>query len=185
MKDRGIKKLIFAAFFLALGMVLPLLTGQIKEIGDSLLPMHLAVMLCGLICGPYFGFTVGMMLPFLRSTFFGMPPIYPNAVWMAFELATYGLVIGIMWMAFKKKTTGKLYISLVSSMISGRIVWGITKAILMGIGGKFFTPLAFVTGGFIDAIPGIILQLVLIPSIIKIIEKVNKTSMKTERRELK
>ena len=91
--------------FLAIGMVLPTLTMQIKEIGDTLLPMHLPVLLCGLICGPWYGLVIGFMLPFLRSVIFGMPPIYPNAVWMALELAAYGAVIGLVYLCFKKKKT--------------------------------------------------------------------------------
>ena len=88
------KRTVLSAMFLALGMILPLLTMQIKEIGDTLLPMHIPVMLCGLICGYNYGFVVGLILPFLRSVIWGMPPIYPNAVWMALELCTYGFVIG-------------------------------------------------------------------------------------------
>ena len=87
------QKLCFAAMFLALGMVLPFLTGQIKEIGDSLLPMHLPILLCGIICGWKYGISVGFILPFLRSVCFGMPPLYPQAVYYAIELATYGFVI--------------------------------------------------------------------------------------------
>jgi len=69
------RKLIFSAMFLALGMVLPFFVGQIKEIGDSLLPMHLVVMLCGLICGWKYGAVVGLILPPLRGLCFGMPPV--------------------------------------------------------------------------------------------------------------
>lgn len=174
MKNKNLRKLVLSAMFLAIGMVLPTLTMQIKEIGDTLLPMHLPVMLCGLVCGPWYGLGIGLMLPFLRSVTFGMPPIYPNAVWMALELAAYGCVIGLVYMLFKKKNTGSLYISLVSSMIAGRVVWGIAKAILLGVGGKTFTFAAFIAGGFVDAFPGIILQLILIPLIMKVIDKVRE-----------
>ena len=97
MEKKALKQLILAAIFLAIGAVLPFLTGQIKEIGDSLLPMHLAVMLCGVLCGWQYGAAVGFVLPFFRSLCFGMPPLYPNAVWMALELATYGFVIGFVY----------------------------------------------------------------------------------------
>lgn len=170
-KDEKLMNLILSAMFLAIGMVLPLFTAQIKEIGDSLLPMHLAVMLCGLICGPYYGLGVGLMLPFLRSIIFGMPPLYPNAVWMALELAAYGLVIGLVYFGGKKKSMGRIYLSLVVSMMAGRIVWGIAKGILLGIGGNAFTIQAFLVGGFLDAIPGIVLQFLLIPSLMIIIRK--------------
>ena len=174
MKKFNTKNLALSGMFLAIGMLLPLLTGQIKEIGDSLLPMHLAVMLCGLVCGCKYGFAVGLVLPFIRSLTFGMPPIYPQAVWMSLELATYGLVIAIMYNVFKRKNIGYLYLSLVISMISGRIVWGITKAILLGVSNKPFPFSAFLIGGFVDAIPGIILQLILIPSIITLIVRLKR-----------
>lgn len=174
MKNKNLRKLILSAMFLAIGMVLPTLTMQIKEIGDTLLPMHLPVMLCGLICGPFFGGAIGLMLPFLRSVTFGMPPIYPNAVWMALELAAYGCVIGLVYLLFKKKNAAAVYVSLVSAMIAGRVVWGAAKAVLLGLGGKSFTFAAFIAGGFVDALPGIIIQLILIPVIMKVVEKVYK-----------
>ena len=170
------RKIVIAAVFLSLGMVLPFFTGQIKEIGDTLLPMHIPVMLCGLICGGNYGFVVGFILPLLRAVTVGMPPLFPNAVWMAFELATYGLTIGFLYSYFYKKQVWWLYCSLIISMISGRIVWGIAKAILLGVSDKVFTIQAFIAGGIIDALPGIILQLILIPSIIKLIEKFSERS---------
>ena len=165
------KKLVISALMLSIGLILPLLTSQIKEIGDSILPMHLPVMLCGIICGGYYGAGVGFIMPFLRSVIFTMPPIYPNAVWMAFELATYGLVIGLIYNSRKNKSIKHLYLSIVCSMVCGRIVWGIVKLILLSIKGNAFTFTAFITGGFIDAIPGIIIQLILIPIIISITER--------------
>lgn len=154
--------------FLSLGVVLPFFTGQIKEIGDTLLPMHIPVMLCGLICGAKYGFLVGMILPLFRAVIVGMPPIYPNAVWMSVELATYGSVIGFLYFSFKKKQIWWLYCCLIISMLSGRIMWGITKAVLLGFAGKTFTFEAFIAGGIIDSLAGIILQLILIPVVIKL-----------------
>lgn len=173
MKSIKTKRLVLSAMLLCMGLVLPFLTGQIKEIGDSLLPMHIPVMLCGLLCGAYYGGAVGLMMPFVRSLFFGMPPIYPNAVWMSLELATYGFVIGILYFRAKRKSLAVLYISLVSAMLAGRVIWGISKALLLGLGGKAFTVGMFVSGGFIDSLPGMILQLILIPFIVKMIEKRN------------
>ena len=173
MKKESIRVLVISAMLLGLGLVLPLLTGQIKEIGDSLLPMHLPIMLCGIICGAKYGFATGIILPFLRAITFGMPPLYPNAIWMAMELATYGLVIGILYSRLKK-TTLHLLVSLLCAMVCGRIVWGITKALLLITKEGAFTIKAFIIGGFVDAIPGIIIQLVLIPLIVGIYEKLNQ-----------
>ena len=171
MENRRLKKLILSALFLALGIVLPLLTAQIKEIGDTLLPMHLPVLLCGALCGWHYGGAIGFILPFLRAFLFGMPPLYPNAVWMAAELAAYGAVIGILYAALKKRGILGLYASLIGAMLIGRAVWGVTKAILLGVGGKPFPLAAFFAGGVIDALPGIILQLILIPLIISLANK--------------
>lgn len=166
MSQFSLRKMILSALFLSVGFVLPFLTGQIKEIGDTLLPMHIPVMLCGLVCGGKYGFAVGILLPFLRSVIAGMPPLYPQAVWMSAELATYGLVIGFLYFSFHKKQLWWLYCCLIISMICGRISWGIAKVILLGMSGKMFTFEAFLIGGFVDALPGIILQLLLIPAII-------------------
>ncbi len=165
----AVKNLVMASMLLAIGMVLPFLTGQIKEIGDSLLPMHLAVMLCGVFCGYKYGLAVGAALPLLRSALFGMPPIYPNAIWMSFELATYGFVIGLLYCNIFKKRFRCIFIALPIAQILGRVVWGISKAILLGIGGHSFTIAAFISGGFTDALLGIVLQWLLIP-LITIIE---------------
>ena len=184
MQSIRLKRLIYSALFLALGMVLPLLTAQIKEIGDTLLPMQLPVMLCALICGYQYGTAVGFVLPFLRSLIFGMPPLYPNAIWMAVELATYGLVIGFLYssLAKRERSVRHLFFSLICGMIAGRVTWGITKAILLGIAGKSFTISAFIMGGFVDSIPGIILQLILIPTIMTLISKAKiKTTEKNEK----
>ena len=175
MKKHPLRRLILASLFLALGTVLPTLTGQIKEIGDSLLPMHFPCMLCGLLCGAPYGCTVGLVMPFLRALTFGMPPLYPNAVWMALELATYGLVIGFLYARTRRKTAPRLYLCLLSSMILGRIVWGIAKALLLGASGRVFTFNAFIVGGILDALPGIILQLILIPLITRLIQHIKKT----------
>ena len=166
------KTLVLAALFLAIGAVLPSLTGAIKEIGDSLLPMHLAVMLCGVVCGWSYATPVGLVLPFLRAAFFGMPPLYPNAVWMSLELATYGFVIGFLYGLRRTYSRVYLLICLVCSMLAGRAVWGITKAILLGVADKPFGFEAFLIGGFVDAVPGILLQFVLVPLVLELVHRI-------------
>ena len=171
MRNRSLFNMLLSGLFLAMGMVLPIFTMQIKEIGDSLLPMHLPVMLCGLICGWKYGLAVGFLLPFLRSVIFSMPPLYPNAVWMAVELATYGFTIGFVYSRLNSRGVGAVYASLITAMVMGRILWGVTKALLLGVAGKGFPLQAFIAGGFVDALPGIILQLILVPSIFLIYQK--------------
>lgn len=160
-----LKNLVLTAMFLAIGLVLPFLTGQIKEIGNMLLPMHIPVFLCCYICSWKHGMALGFILPLMRSMIFHMPTFYPNAVAMAFELATYGFVAGYLYYKSKYKCTKALYKSMIASMLAGRVVWGIVEVIILGIGGSVFTFSAFITGAFVKAVPGIIVQLILIPAI--------------------
>ena len=160
-----VKNLTLSAMFLALGLVLPLLTGQIQQFGSMLLPMHIPVFLCGLICGWRYGVAVGFLTPLLRSVTFGMPPMYPVAVAMAFELAVYGGVAGFLYGRSRWQCIRALYRAMIVAMIAGRIVWGAAEVILLGLRGSAFTWEAFLAGAFLNAIPGIILQLVLIPAV--------------------
>ena len=157
-----ILRLTYAGLCLALAMALPFLTGQIPEIGNKLCPMHIPVLLCGYICGGPWGLAVGFIAPLLRAVIFGKPVIMPTALGMAFELAAYGFFSGLLYKLLPKKTVF-FYISLVLSMILGRIIWGVSRVLLAGIEGGTFTYKAFIAGAFTQAIPGIILQLVLVP----------------------
>lgn len=157
-----VKNLTLSAMFLAVGLVLPFVTGQIQVIGSMLLPMHIPVLLCGLICGWQYGAAVGLILPLLRHVLFRMPPM-PNAVSMAFELATYGLVIGLIYGRSRWKCVIAVYRSMIIAMLAGRLVWGVAQAAILGFTGSSFTFQAFLAGAFLNAIPGIILQLILIP----------------------
>ncbi len=168
---KNTQKLVLSAMLLAAGLVLPFLTGQIPEIGKMLLPMHLPVMLCGLICGWQYGAGIGFVMPLLRSLLFGMPVIYPNAVAMAFELCAYGFTVGLLYAQMKKKTVLTVYLSLIPAMLFGRIVWGIAEVILLGLSGQSFAFAAFWAGAFATALPGIILQLILIPAIMLTLQK--------------
>lgn len=171
MNKDNLKLLVLSSMFFCLGLVLPFFTGQIPQIGNMLLPMHIPVLLCGLICGWQYGAVIGFSLPIIRSLLFGMPVLYPAALSMAFELLTYGLLCGILYGKSRWRCIKALYRSLLISMIGGRIIWGIAQTVLLGFSEKTFTFALFITNGFINAIPGIILQLVLIPSIMLIIKK--------------
>lgn len=165
MKQSFTKNLVLSAMLLALGMVLPLLTGQIPQIGNMLLPMHIPVLFCGLICGWKYGAVVGAVLPLLRYAVFGMPPLFPKGISMSFELCTYGLVIGLLYGFSKWQCIVSLYRSLITAMIAGRVVWGIVQCVLLGFGTNGFTFKLFMTEAFFNAVPGIAIQLVLIPAV--------------------
>jgi riboflavin transporter FmnP len=167
---KNTRKLILTALFLALGYVLPFLTGQVPAVGKMLLPMHIPVLLCGFVCGWQYGLMVGFVVPLFRSVLAGMPVMMPTAVGMAFELATYGMISGLLY----RKLTGKslnIYITLIGAMLGGRIVWGIVSILLYGIQGNVFSWQLFISGALLNAVPGIVLQLVLIPVIVLILEK--------------
>lgn len=157
--------LTLAAMFLAIGLLLPFLTGQIKQFGNMLLPMHIPVILCGLICGWQYGLGVGFVLPLLRYAMFGMPILFPTGIAMSFELATYGFVVGILYAHSRWKCVVALYRCMIIAMLSGRVVWGVVQIFLLGLGENGFTLNMFITSAFLNAIPGIILQLILIPAI--------------------
>ena len=154
-----------AAMFLALGLVLPFFTGQIPQIGNMLLPMHIPVFLCGLICGWRYGGIIGFILPMLRYALFGMPILFPTGIAMSFELLTYGLVAGLLYSLSRWQCICTLYRCLMIAMLSGRVVWGIVQMLLLGISGSGFTWQMFLTGALLTAIPGILIQLILIPAV--------------------
>ena len=157
-------KMTVSAMLFALGLVLPFLTGQIPQIGQMLCPMHIPVFLCGLICGWPWGDAVGFLLPLVRSVLFGMPVIFPNGIAMAFELATYGLVAGLIYFRKGYFCLRSCYVALITAMIAGRVVWGLARCVLLGFGGTF-TWKMFVAGALLNAIPGIILHLILVPGV--------------------
>ena len=171
--NRETVKITFSAIFLALAFVLPFLTGQIPEIGSMLCPMHIPVILCGFICGWKYGLIVGVVAPLLRSLTLGMPPLFPTALCMSFELATYGVVSGLLFVILPKNKI-YIYVSLIISMLVGRIVWGIAMISCMGFDINKFGLLSFWTGGFVNAFPGIIVQIILIPIIIMGYQKLTK-----------
>lgn len=164
------RQLVLAALFLALAFVLPLLTGQVPKVGNMLCPMHFPVLLCGFVLGGPWGLAVGFAAPLLRSVLFGMPPMFPIAVSMAFELAAYGLVSGVLWHKVKH-TVPMMYASLVTAMVAGRLVWGAVRFVLAGLTGSSFPFSAFLSGALLTAVPGIVAQLVLIPLILIALQK--------------
>lgn len=167
---KHLTKMVLAAMLLAVGIVLPFFTGQIPQIGNMLLPMHLPVLVCGLICGWQYGGIVGFILPLLRYMLFAMPPM-PNGIAMAFELASYGAIVGFLYNRSRWQCIVSLYRSLLIAMIGGRIVWGAVRVVMLGVMGNAFSWKMFMAGAFLNAIPGIILQLVFIPALMLVLNR--------------
>ena len=170
MNSTQLRKLTYSALYMAIALMLPFVTGQIPEIGAMLCPMHIPALLCGFMCGWPWGVAVGFISPLLRSVMFGMPAMFPAAIAMAFELAVYGGMAGLLYSRLPRKKW-MIYAALLISMIAGRVVWGAVQALLAGLSGNSFTWTLFLTGAVINAIPGIIMQLALIPVLVVTMDK--------------
>jgi thiamine transporter ThiT len=173
-KNSNIKNVTSAAICLALCMVLPFLTGQIPQIGSMLSPMHIPVILCGFIAGPWWALFVGLIAPLLRFALFSMPPIMPVGLAMTFELGTYGLVSGLLYRYLPRRKSN-IYVSLIGAMLVGRIIWGIAMYMILTSQSGSFTFAAFIAGAFTNAVPGIALHIILIPLIVFALEKAGLT----------
>lgn len=165
-----VRKLVYASMLLAIALVLPFVTGEIPNIGKMLLPMHLPALICGYVCGGPVAALMGVIAPLLRSVIFGMPTMYPSAIGMAFELAAYGFFAGLLYTLLPKKLPYH-YVSLIGAMLIGRVIWGVVRLILFSIEGNAFTFTMFITGAVLDAVPGIILQIIVIPPIVALLQR--------------
>lgn len=172
MNKRSTLTITYSALCLALALALPFLTGQIPQIGKALAPMHIAVFLCGFVCGWPWGLAVGFIAPLLRSAIFGFPILFPEATSMAFELAVYGFLSGLLYKRLPKKPL-YIYVALLVSMVSGRLVWGLVRYFLAGIAKSAFPFSTFWAGAVANAVPGIILHIVLIPLLVLALKKAN------------
>jgi len=161
--------MILAAMFLAIAYILPFFTGQIPQVGSMLCPMHIPVLLCGFLCGWPWGLAVGFTAPLFRSATLSMPPMYPVAISMAFELATYGAVSGLLHRILPRKRIS-IYCSLLIAMIAGRLIWGLVRLLCAGLDVTEFGLSAFWAGAIVTALPGIIVQIVLIPILVMVLE---------------
>lgn len=172
----NVKNLILSSVFLSLTMILPSVLGAISpEIGSMLSPIHIPVLLCGFFCGWKFAVIVGFLAPLLKFVIYGVPPLYPVGISMCLELATYGLISGILYKYLPKKTIS-IYVSLVSAMILGRIVYGISTYLLLMARGEIYTLSMFVTSVVIKATPAIIAHIMIIPTVVIIAKKYNLIS---------
>ena len=166
---RSTQQLVFAGLCLAAGIVLPFVTGQIPFIGNLLLPMHIPVFVCAFCSSKRYSTAVGLILPLLRSALFSVPTFFPNAVATAVELATYALVASLIFHALNRRTAAAIYIAMLPSMLVGRIAWGVARWLMMGFGSEPFTLPYFAVEAFVNALPGIVLQLIVVPVLVMLI----------------
>lgn len=170
-------KLILSALFLALCYTLPFLTGQLQQLGNMLTPMHFPVLLCGFICGWSWGLAVGLVAPLLRALTIGMPLLFPHAVAMAFELGTYGAIAGLTYAVLPRKKL-LLYPALLAAMLAGRLVYGGAMLLILGLGEGGYTWGAFLSAAVLRALPGILLQLLLIPPLVLLLERIKPKALR-------
>lgn len=173
LKKSRVYKMVFSALFLALALVLPFLTASSKTLGNALCPMHIPVILCGFFCGPLYGLFVGAIAPILRFFMFGMPPVVPIGIAMSFELAAYGFFSGLFYNLLPQKKIN-VYVSLIGSMLLGRLIWGAVQYVLMQFGKTQFSFGLFISGAFLNAIPGIVIQILFIPILVIVLRKNEK-----------
>jgi hypothetical protein len=158
------KPLVSAALLVALGVVLPLAPHIIGVGGPVFLPMHLPVLLAGVILGPGLAAIVGILTPLISSLLTGMPPVAPMPMLqlMVVELAVYGWAMGFLCRRLKVN----VWLSLLGAMLLGRIALGLA---VMFIAPLFLAapinPLLYVKGALVSGLPGIILQLIIIPPV--------------------
>lgn len=168
-----LKNLTGTAACIALALVLPALFHAVG-LGHTFLPLHLPVFLCGLAFGGTYGALCGLITPILSSLISGMPPIFPQAVTMCIELLVYGFIAGYFYRTKKLN----IFVSIISSMLIGRLVYLVAKLAIYGIADMikeetWYLMLANTALGYTKAFPGIILQLILLPLLIKGLEKSN------------
>ncbi|WP_125153988.1 ECF transporter S component [Clostridium rectalis] len=164
------KSLVKASLFLALGLIVPYIFHISGIPGQIFLPMHIPVLLCGFIVGKREGLIVGFITPVISSLLTGMPPIYPVGISMAFELAAYGWVAGYMY----NNKEHNIYLALIVAMLLGRAVSGLLNFLLLTSGGKAFVLYMFMANSFVKAFLGILLQLIIVPLIVKLVARNSK-----------
>jgi len=163
------KKLVITALLIALGIVLPVALHSIPNAGSIFLPMHIPVLLCGLMLGWQYGLACGVLTPVLSSLITGMPP-FAYLPSMVFELAAYGLVAGLLIKYVRTKSKiANTYIALIGAMLAGRVLFGLLNALIFRFGAYSLS--IWLAGAFVTALPGILIQLIIIPVLILAIEK--------------
>ncbi len=168
-KRKSLTNMILCAMFIATGILLPLVTANNPQLGKTICPMHIPVFICGAVCGWQWGMAAGIITPLLRAVIFPSPLLYPDAISMAFELATYGLIIGLLLKLLSGKTdrVASIYISLTAAMVVGRVVLAFARFALYGMfGGAAYTWATWVSVSVVGALPALVIQFAIIPPVI-------------------
>lgn len=165
----NLKKLTYSAMLICMGILLPFITASNMQLGNMFCLMHIPILLCGFVCGWQWGAAAGIITPLLRHLVFSAPPM-PTAGFMALELCGYGMLCGLFYKLLPKKN-GYIYISLMLSMLGGRVINGIVQFAFFGIQGGRFAFDTFIISSFVTALPGIALQIVVIPILVMALKR--------------
>ncbi len=172
--------LVITAMLLAVGLVLPFITGNIQAIAKIISPLHIPVLICGLCCGWKWGLGLGIVLPLLRGLLFGIPVFPTSALPMAFELGAYGLLTGLFYPLLLKVFKSKNHLpamlcALIISMVLGRFVGGAAKALFISVGvigsSSPYTFSTFFASYFVSTAVGALIHIVLVPAVVLALEK--------------
>ena len=165
----NLRKMITTALLIALGVLLPMAFHTVANAGAIFLPMHIPVLICGLVCGWQYGLICGILTPLLSNLLTQMPPaaFLPQ---MLCELAAYGLISGLLYrFELVKNKIANVYISLIGAMLGGRLLYGVLNALIFSAG-KYSMQL-WLTAAFVKALPGIAIQIVIIPVLVIALDK--------------
>jgi len=167
----SIKKMTCTSILIAIGVALPVALHAIPNAGSILLPMHIPVLLCGIVCGFPYGLACGVITPFLSSLLTGMPPTAFLPA-MLCELAVYGLVSSLLIRFVRTKNMyANICISLIGAMLAGKVAFGVLNALILRAGN--YSLHLWLTSAFVTALPGIAIQLVLIPIVVVALQRAN------------
>jgi hypothetical protein len=161
-KNITTKELVLSGLLLATGLLLPMIFHMFGMTGPIALPMHIPVLIGGFLLPTQLALALGIITPLVSGLLTGMPVMFPMSIIMAFELGLYGLAASLLTRKFKLTTIP----SLIISMVIGRIASGLTVAVLVQLFGVKMNPIMFVKGAIVTGLPGIIIQLVFIPSLV-------------------
>lgn len=168
MEERNyVRRLVIAGLLLAIGVLIPYIFHTTQIPGNVFLPMHIPVLLGGFLLPPHLALILGIVTPLINSLLTTMPQLFPMAVIMAFELGFYGLMASLLYRKLKFPSI----ISLILAMIVGRLIAGVTIFVMVALFGVKLEPISFIIASITAGLPGIIIQLLLVPTLIHSIDK--------------
>ncbi|MDK9711981.1 ECF transporter S component [Acidaminobacter sp.] len=157
------KSLIRGALIIALGLLVPTVFHLTSVSGSIFLPMHLPILAGAVFVNPWIALIAGALTPLTSAIATGMPPLFPIAFLMAFELAAYGWTMS--WLINKRRIN--VYAALVVSMLVGRVVLGLAAVVTTSVFAVQLNPVMYMKGAILTGLPGMALQLLVVPVLIK------------------